>query len=108
MTLFFLNDTFYVLFRLKKLKSLMTHFLRTLKQIFLNTTKKDFKPSWSYLHSSSDEEGRDHDSPACQEVWVGVDEGGQAEVVHHEVVQPAVSCLVHRGGHCSTNRTNWN
>ena len=29
----------------KKLKSLMTHFLRTLKQIFLNTTKKDFKPS---------------------------------------------------------------
>ena len=51
------------------------------------------------LHSRRDEEGRDHDRASGQEIRVGVQERGQPEVVHDQVVQAAVRRLVHGRRH---------
>lgn len=52
-----------------------------------------------HLHPCGDEERRDHDGAACQEVRVGVQERGESEVGHDEVVEPAVGRLVHGCSH---------
>jgi hypothetical protein len=52
-----------------------------------------------YLHSSRNEKGCNHDRSTGQEIRVGVEERGQPKIGHHQVVQTAVSRLIHRRCH---------